>query len=117
MVSTTSIVSPSAPSVPAFPSCAEWCYPRTDPPPPVSAPPQLRGAQLLDALRLHKQGYPEHLPFSEFRRRFALLAPDLPAEGDQREAADQLLLQLDVDPAAYRLGLSQVSQSHRLRHG
>ncbi|XP_043225298.1 unconventional myosin-XVIIIa-like isoform X2 [Amphibalanus amphitrite] len=75
---------------------------------------QLRGAQLLDALRLHKQGYPEHMPFAEFRRRFALLAPDVTVDegstagGDERAAVDQLMLQLDVDPASYRLGLSQI---------
>ncbi|XP_037068511.1 unconventional myosin-XVIIIa-like, partial [Pollicipes pollicipes] len=73
---------------------------------------QLRGAQLLDALRLHKQGYPEHMPFAEFGRRFALLAPDAAGEqdeaGDERAAADQLMLQLDVDTTAYRLGLSQI---------
>uniref|UniRef100_A0A672QWM6 Myosin XVIIIA n=1 Tax=Sinocyclocheilus grahami TaxID=75366 RepID=A0A672QWM6_SINGR len=29
---------------------------------------QLRGSKLLDALRIYRQGYPDHLVFSEFRR-------------------------------------------------
>ncbi|KAJ8348699.1 hypothetical protein SKAU_G00272880 [Synaphobranchus kaupii] len=31
---------------------------------------QLRGSKLLDALRIYRQGYPDHMVFSEFRRRF-----------------------------------------------
>ncbi|TWW77777.1 Unconventional myosin-XVIIIa [Takifugu flavidus] len=38
---------------------------------------QLRGSKLLDALRLYRQGYPDHMVFSEFRRRFDVLAPHL----------------------------------------
>ena len=55
------------------------------------------------------------MPFAEFRRRFALLAPEVSVEeataGDERAAVDQLMLQLDVDAASYRLGLSQVSRA------
>lgn len=75
--------------------------------------PQLRGCQILDALRLHKQGFPEHLQYSEFRRRFAVLAP---AEArsqnpvlDERAAVEAILTHLDLDSSSYRLGLSQVS--------
>uniref|UniRef100_A0A8C3AAB1 Myosin XVIIIA n=1 Tax=Cyclopterus lumpus TaxID=8103 RepID=A0A8C3AAB1_CYCLU len=38
---------------------------------------QLRGSKLLDALRIYRQGYPDHMVFSEFRRRFDVLAPHL----------------------------------------
>lgn len=38
---------------------------------------QLRGSRLLDAMRMYRQGYPDHLVFSEFRRRFDVLAPHL----------------------------------------
>uniref|UniRef100_A0A8C5H8F3 Unconventional myosin-XVIIIa-like n=1 Tax=Gouania willdenowi TaxID=441366 RepID=A0A8C5H8F3_GOUWI len=38
---------------------------------------QMRGSKLLDALRIYRQGYPEHMVFSEFRRRFDVLAPHL----------------------------------------
>ncbi|EMP37792.1 Myosin-XVIIIa [Chelonia mydas] len=38
---------------------------------------QIRGSRLLDALRMYRQGYPDHMVFSEFRRRFDVLAPHL----------------------------------------
>uniref|UniRef100_A0A4W3ITE7 Myosin XVIIIA n=1 Tax=Callorhinchus milii TaxID=7868 RepID=A0A4W3ITE7_CALMI len=38
---------------------------------------QIRGCKLLDALRIYRQGYPDHMVFSEFRRRFDVLAPHL----------------------------------------
>ncbi|CDQ67889.1 unnamed protein product [Oncorhynchus mykiss] len=38
---------------------------------------QLRGSKLLDALRIYRQGYPDHMVFSEFCRRFDVLAPHL----------------------------------------
>ncbi|XP_021925686.1 unconventional myosin-XVIIIa isoform X4 [Zootermopsis nevadensis] len=73
---------------------------------------QLRGAQILDAVRLHKQGFPKFLPLSEFRRRFRLLAP---ADGrpaspvlDERRAVEDMLLGIDIDMASYRVGLSQI---------
>ncbi|XP_023703143.1 unconventional myosin-XVIIIa isoform X2 [Cryptotermes secundus] len=73
---------------------------------------QLRGAQILDAVRLHKQGFPKFLPLSEFRRRFRLLAP---ADGrpaspvlDERRAAEDMLLGIDIDMTSYRVGLSQI---------
>nr|XP_045601372.1 unconventional myosin-XVIIIa-like isoform X14 [Procambarus clarkii] len=73
---------------------------------------QLRGCQILDALRLHKQGFPEHLQYSEFRRRFAVLAPaDARAQApvlDERAAVEAILAHLDLDSSSYRLGLSQI---------
>lgn len=73
---------------------------------------QLRGCQILDALRLHKQGFPEHLQYSEFRRRFAVLAPaEARAQApvlDERAAVEAILAHLDLDSSSYRLGLSQV---------
>ncbi|XP_067015742.2 unconventional myosin-XVIIIa isoform X2 [Anabrus simplex] len=73
---------------------------------------QLRGAQILDAVRLHKQGFPKFLPLSEFRRRFRLLAP---VEGrptspvlDERRAVEDMLLGIDIDGSSYRVGLSQI---------
>ncbi|KAJ7309093.1 hypothetical protein JRQ81_008411 [Phrynocephalus forsythii] len=38
---------------------------------------QIRGSRLLDALRMYRQGYPDHMVFAEFRRRFDVLAPHL----------------------------------------
>ena len=37
---------------------------------------QLRGAQILEAVRLHKVGFPESLGYQEFWRRFSLLGKE-----------------------------------------
>ncbi|KAI8507324.1 Unconventional myosin-XVIIIa [Branchiostoma belcheri] len=56
-------------------------------------------------------GYPEHMLFGEFRRRFEVLAPagDRPNEPvlDERKAAEDLLSHLDLEKTSYRMGLSQ----------
>lgn len=74
---------------------------------------QLKGAQILDAVRVRKQGFPENLLYLEFRRRYSLLAsPDTrPVNGepgDERAATEVLLQQLDLEASSYRLGLSQI---------
>ncbi|XP_049839803.1 unconventional myosin-XVIIIa isoform X1 [Schistocerca gregaria] len=73
---------------------------------------QLRGAQLVEAVRLHKQGFPKFLPLSEFRRRFRLLAPPearpTSPVPDERRAVEEMLLGIDTDPSGYRVGLSQI---------
>lgn len=74
---------------------------------------QVRGAQVLDAVRLYKQGYPCALPLGEFMRRFRLLAA---GEGvatigpvlDERKAVEDMLVALDLEVSCYRVGLSQV---------
>ncbi|XP_077511478.1 unconventional myosin-XVIIIa-like isoform X2 [Amblyomma americanum] len=75
---------------------------------------QLKGAQILDAVRVRKQGFPENLLYLEFRRRYGLLAsPDSRVvngeeSSDERAATEALLRQLDLEPSSYRLGLSQI---------
>ncbi|KAK8776141.1 hypothetical protein V5799_030514 [Amblyomma americanum] len=77
---------------------------------------QLKGAQILDAVRVRKQGFPENLLYLEFRRRYGLLAsPDSRVvngeeSSDERAATEALLRQLDLEPSSYRLGLSQVQE-------
>lgn len=50
--------------------------------------------------------------YSEFRRRFEILAPVEHRVAspvyDERQAAEHLLEHIDIDKATYRLGLSQV---------
>ncbi|CAK1590135.1 unnamed protein product [Parnassius mnemosyne] len=78
---------------------------------------QFRGFQLLDAARLYKQGFPEHMPLSEFARRYRLLATsenETPENTQQtatlsdRQIVDDMLLALDLDVTSYRLGLTQI---------
>ncbi|KAJ8956259.1 hypothetical protein NQ318_014994, partial [Aromia moschata] len=73
---------------------------------------QIRGAQILDSVRLYKQGFPNFLPLGEFRRRFRLLAGDYKVASpvlDERKAVEDMLLALDLELSSYRVGLSQVS--------
>ncbi|CAG9559203.1 unnamed protein product [Danaus chrysippus] len=77
---------------------------------------QFRGFQLLDAARLYKQGFPEHMPLSEFARRYRLLATSEKEESEtsqqsttlsDRQIVDEMLLVLDLDVTSYRLGPTQ----------
>ncbi|RVE54000.1 hypothetical protein evm_001403 [Chilo suppressalis] len=82
---------------------------------------QFRGFQLLDAARLYKQGFPEHMPLSEFTRRYRLLATSDNEESEStqqaalsdRQVVDDMLLALDLDVTSYRLGLTQVSDFYQ----
>ncbi|CAL8350260.1 unnamed protein product [Lota lota] len=76
---------------------------------------QLRGSKILDALRIYRQGYPDHMAFSEFRRRFDVLAPHLTKKHgrqyivtDERRAVEELLDSLELEKTNYHMGLSRV---------
>ncbi|KAL0102829.1 hypothetical protein PUN28_018253 [Cardiocondyla obscurior] len=74
---------------------------------------QIRGSQIIDAVRLHKVGFPKHMALGEFRRRFGLLSSDVNTRPgspvtDERRAVEDMLLTVDVDPASYRVGQSQI---------
>ncbi|KTF95247.1 hypothetical protein cypCar_00006530, partial [Cyprinus carpio] len=76
---------------------------------------QLRGSKLLDALRIYRQGYPDHLVFSEFRRRFDVLTPHLTKKHgrnyivtDEKRAVEELLESLELEKSSYHMGLSRV---------
>ncbi|XP_041851013.1 unconventional myosin-XVIIIa-like isoform X6 [Melanotaenia boesemani] len=76
---------------------------------------QLRGSKLLDALRIYRQGYPDHMVFSEFRRRFDVLAPHLTKKhgrnyivSDEKRAVEELLESLELEKSSYHMGLSRV---------
>ncbi|XP_077021481.1 unconventional myosin-XVIIIa isoform X2 [Tamandua tetradactyla] len=76
---------------------------------------QLRGSRLLDAVRMYRQGYPDHMVFSEFRRRFDVLAPHLNKKHgrnyivvDERRAVEELLESLDLEKSSCCMGLSRV---------
>ncbi|XP_070290667.1 unconventional myosin-XVIIIa isoform X2 [Salvelinus sp. IW2-2015] len=76
---------------------------------------QLRGSKLLDALRIYRQGYPDHMVFSEFRRRFDVLAPHLTKKlgrnyivKDEKRAVEELLESLDLEKSSYHMGLSRL---------
>lgn len=76
---------------------------------------QLRGSRLLDAIHMYRQGYPDHMVFSEFRRRFDVLAPHLTKKHgrnyivvDEKRAVEELLESLDLEKSSCCMGLSRV---------
>ncbi|KAM9539545.1 unconventional myosin-XVIIIa-like isoform 1-T1 [Salvelinus alpinus] len=78
---------------------------------------QLRGSKLLDALRIYRQGYPDHMVFSEFCRRFDVLAPHLTKKlgrnyivKDEKKAVEELLESLDLEKNSYHMGLSRTTR-------
>ena len=79
---------------------------------------QLRGAQILDVVRLHKNGFPESALFGEFWRQYKVLSDTQEStEPNQqqmspeqlRSAIEDLLEELDLDRTAVRLGNTQVN--------
>ncbi|XP_052463798.1 unconventional myosin-XVIIIa isoform X1 [Carassius gibelio] len=76
---------------------------------------QIRGFKLLDSLRIYRQGYPDHMVFSEFRRRFDILAPHLTKKlgrdyivKDEKREVEELLESLELEKSSYHMGLSRV---------
>ncbi|XP_040194479.1 unconventional myosin-XVIIIa isoform X5 [Rana temporaria] len=76
---------------------------------------QLRGSRLMDALHMYRQGYPDHMVFCEFRRKFDVLAPQLTKKHgrnyivtDEKRAVEELLESLDLEKSSYHMGLSRV---------
>ncbi|KAM9281004.1 unconventional myosin-XVIIIb [Morus bassanus] len=76
---------------------------------------QLEGTQLLDALRLHRIGYADHLLLTQFRRRFQVLAPDVMKKytsayevPDESKAIEELFQALDLEKKSVATGHSQV---------
>ncbi|XP_057602671.1 unconventional myosin-XVIIIb [Hippopotamus amphibius kiboko] len=76
---------------------------------------QLAGSYVLEALRLHRAGYADHMGLTQFRRRFQVLDPLLtkklmssPEGVDERKAVAELLQTLDLEKKAVAVGHSQV---------
>ncbi|CAK8693065.1 unnamed protein product [Clavelina lepadiformis] len=79
---------------------------------------QLCGFQLLEAARTLKQGYPEHVVFSDFRRRFDVLlrhlSSKLPSNStsvslmEDKEATENILKEVELNRSQFRIGASQV---------
>ncbi|XP_052072228.1 unconventional myosin-XVIIIa-like isoform X4 [Mytilus californianus] len=72
---------------------------------------QIRGSELLDSVRIFRQGFPDNMGFGEFRQRFeGLLSPNNKPAKDlpEKQAILHILDNLDLDKLNYRVGLSQV---------
>uniref|UniRef100_G3SSZ2 Myosin XVIIIB n=1 Tax=Loxodonta africana TaxID=9785 RepID=G3SSZ2_LOXAF len=76
---------------------------------------QLAGFHILEALRLHRTGYADHMGLTQFRRQFQALDPPLMRQHTQGfiiwaewRAVEDLLQTLDLEKKAVAVGHSQV---------
>ncbi|CAM1502125.1 Fc.00g041090.m01.CDS01 [Cosmosporella sp. VM-42] len=70
---------------------------------------QLRCNGVLEGIRIARTGFPNRLPFAEFRQRYEVLCQNMPqgyVEG--QSAATMMLEKLGLDKALYRVGLTKV---------
>lgn len=71
---------------------------------------QLRCNGVLEGIRICRQGFPNRIPFQEFRQRYELLTPNAIPKGfmDGKLASEKMIAALDLDPNLYRIGQSKI---------
>ncbi|KAI8372758.1 P-loop containing nucleoside triphosphate hydrolase protein [Radiomyces spectabilis] len=72
---------------------------------------QLRCNGVLEGIRICRKGYPNRLPFADFRKRYEILCPnelDPTSFIDGRTACQILLNAMQLDPAKYRIGTTKL---------
>ncbi|KIJ56408.1 hypothetical protein M422DRAFT_150276 [Sphaerobolus stellatus SS14] len=71
---------------------------------------QLRCNGVLEGIRIARLGYPNRLPFVEFRQRYEVLTPGIIPKGymDGRKACLRMVDALDLDKALFRIGTSKI---------
>lgn len=71
---------------------------------------QLRCNGVLEGIRIARLGYPNRLPFVEFRQRYEILTPGIIPRGymDGREACRRMINVLELDESIYKIGTSKI---------
>ncbi|KAI0300125.1 P-loop containing nucleoside triphosphate hydrolase protein [Multifurca ochricompacta] len=71
---------------------------------------QLRCNGVLEGIRIARLGYPNRLPFIEFRQRYEILTPGVIPRGymDGRKACLRMVDALDLDKTLFRIGTSKI---------
>ncbi|XP_073974328.1 myosin heavy chain 10 isoform X3 [Rhodnius prolixus] len=73
---------------------------------------QLRCNGVLEGIRICRQGFPNRIPFQEFRQRYELLTPNVIPKGvsfmDGKKACEKMISALELDPNLYRVGQSKI---------
>merc|ERR1711874_666451 len=70
---------------------------------------QLRCNGVLEGIRICRQGFPNRIPFQEFRQRYELLTPNVIPKGfmDGKKACEKMIEALELDPGLFRIGQSK----------
>ncbi len=71
---------------------------------------QLRCNGVLEGIRIARLGYPNRLPFAEFRQQYEILTPGILPRGytDGRKACTRMVEALDLDSSSYAIGNSKI---------
>merc|ERR1719419_2035562 len=71
---------------------------------------QLRCNGVLEGIRICRQGFPNRIPFQEFRQRYELLTPNVIPKGFMggKKACEKMIEALELDPGLSRIGQSKI---------
>merc|ERR1712186_324502 len=72
---------------------------------------QLRCNGVLEGIRICRKGYPNRVPYADFKQRYRILNPNAIPEAqffDNKKASEKLLSTLDINHEKYPFGHTKV---------